>query len=213
MWGPVMLSKPPVPLVWLKNYTTTLQGQSLKFVPCEGCSTEYVYLMQREGTGVGTSLYSLNNKGAAEHAKSAAKDTLASILENDFDPVPCPACGHYQRYMFPKMQESKRMPVLIGRLALIGCSCVALLATVRFSIDYLNNGDDQSFWNMIASCAALLVLILLGLSLWILSKRRPFNPNLQDQQARIALGQSRAVTRAEFDKSQQENKRGNKSGR
>src|SRR5262249_57077709 len=98
----------PVVVFWTK-YTATLHGQTLKLVPCENCSTEYVYVLEREGSGYGTSLYMLNDEGALGHAKSAAEDTLQSYLENDFDPVPCPTCGHYQRYMFPKMLETKSL--------------------------------------------------------------------------------------------------------
>jgi hypothetical protein len=77
----------PIPVFWTK-YTATMQGRALKVVPCENCSTEYVYILEREASGVGTSVYMLNNKGAAGHAQSAASDTLKEILENDFDPVP-----------------------------------------------------------------------------------------------------------------------------
>src|SRR5262245_47586315 len=87
----------PFPVFWAQ-YTAKVHGWCLKNVPCENCSTEYVYMIDREATGAGTSMYMLNNEGAAGHATSAASETLASVLENDFDPVPCPACGHYQRY-------------------------------------------------------------------------------------------------------------------
>src|SRR5207248_7427585 len=92
----------PVPVFWMQ-YTATAQGRRLKFVPCENCSTEYVYVLERQAVGTGTSVYMLNSEGAASHAVAAAGDTLDSILENDFDPVPCPCCGHYQRHMFPKL--------------------------------------------------------------------------------------------------------------
>src|SRR2546423_1405680 len=69
----------PVPIFW-SQYTATVQGRKLKFVPCENCSTEYVYLIEREAIGSGTSMYMLNNEGAASNATSAAGETLTSIL-------------------------------------------------------------------------------------------------------------------------------------
>ncbi len=57
----------PVVVFWTK-YTATLNGQFLKLVPCENCATEYVYVLEREGTGVGTSVYALNDDGARDHA-------------------------------------------------------------------------------------------------------------------------------------------------
>src|SRR5437879_1698950 len=62
--GPGMI---PVVVFWTK-YTATLNGRVLKLVPCENCSTEYVYVLERDGTGVGTSVYALNDEGARYNA-------------------------------------------------------------------------------------------------------------------------------------------------
>jgi hypothetical protein len=166
--------------------------------------------MERESKGTGTSVFMLNNRGAADHANSAAADTLKSILENDFDPVPCPACGHYQRYMFPKLQESKG---LLGLAVKLGMILVALLTTIgalQSSVAYVQGPDDHTFWNMVAAWSVSLPVCLIGLGLLIVQQRniRRFDPNLRDQQERIAIGRSRAVTRAEFEKFQKENKNG-----
>jgi hypothetical protein len=63
---------------------------------------------------------------------------------------------------------------------------------------------------MITAWSVLLVVCIIGLGLSILNKRkiRRFDPNEADQQERIAIGRRRAVTRAEFEKMQQEDKRG-----
>ena len=50
-----------IPIFWTQ-YTATMQGRVLKVVPCENCSTEYVYIMEREASGFGTSMYMLNNE-------------------------------------------------------------------------------------------------------------------------------------------------------
>jgi hypothetical protein len=199
----------PIPVFWAK-YTATMQGRALKVVPCENCSTEYVYILEREASGVGTSVYMLNNKGAAGHAQSAAGDTLKEVLDNDFDPVPCPACGHYQRYMFPKLPETKGMGVLVITIALLMIGAIAALSALNCSVEYLEHPSEADFRTMITAWSVLLVVCFIGLGLSILKKRkiRHFDPNVADQQARIAIGRSRAVTRAEFEKMQQEAKRG-----
>jgi len=190
-----------IPVFWTK-YTATTHGSALKVVPCENCSTEYVYVLEREGSGVGTSVYSLNNEGAASHAQAAAQDTLQSVLENDFDPVPCPACGHYQRYMFPKLLDTKWMWIHVVMLVVVVIGCLGAVNALYRSATYLQQPNDQAFGKVVTAWTVLLLLCLLGLGLSFVKqyKIRHFNPNLADQQARLALGRSRAITRAEFEK-------------
>lgn len=199
----------PIPVFWTEH-TATRKGRAVKVVPCENCSTEYVYILEREASGVGTSVYALNDEGAASHAQSAAGDTLKEVLKNDFDPVPCPVCGHYQRYMFPKLRETKGMGVVVLTIALLMVGAIAALGTVKCTLDYLQERGEADFRNMITAGSVLLVVCLVGLGLSILNNRqiRRFDPNVSDQQARIAIGRSRAITRAEFEKMQQEHKRG-----
>jgi hypothetical protein len=194
----------PIPVFWTK-YTATTRGSVLKFVPCENCSTEYVYVLEREGSGVGTSMYMLNNEGAASHATSAAEDTLKCVLEHDFDAVPCPVCGHYQRYMFPKLLETKSLwgPAVMLGVLLIGI--LDAISALYWSVAYLQRPNDHAFRRMVVTWSILLLvgLIGLGLSLVRKSKIRHFDPNVEDQQTRIVKGRSRAITRAEFEKAQQ----------
>ncbi len=189
-----------LPVFW-QEFTTTMQGRVLKAVSCENCSTEYVYLMERESSGVGTSMYMLDNEGAEGHSQSAAADTLKSVLENDFDPVPCPVCGHYQRFIFPKMREMKGMWELAIKLVVILIGSIATVVGTRDSIAYLRRPNDDDLKNMAIAWSVLLLMCLVGLGLWIVNrfKVRHFNPNAQDQQSRIAIGRNRAVTRAEFE--------------
>src|SRR4051794_9482789 len=124
----------PVPVFWTE-YTATMEGRVLKSVSCENCATEYVYVMERQATGVGTSVYGLN-PGASGHAKTTAADTLGAYLENDFDPVPCPTCGHYQRYMFPKLMETKGLLGLLLAVGIFVVGLVAALAAIKCTLNY-----------------------------------------------------------------------------
>lgn len=84
----------PIVVFWT-NYTATVRGRVLKLVPCESCKAEYVYVLEREGVGAGTSVYGLYAETAQDNAESGAQEVLDQYLANDFDPIPCPMCGHY----------------------------------------------------------------------------------------------------------------------
>lgn len=192
-----------IPVVWTQ-YTATASGRVLKLVPCEYCSTEYVYVLEREGEGAGTSLYWLNEDGAQTQAASGAEDTLRQYLENDFDPVPCPVCGHYQRYMFPKLYSGSPL-IQLARLVIVVLGCAGALAALYWTVICLQSPGDRARARMIANWSLLAVLGLLGVGLGALERARArrFDPNSEDQQARIEKGRLRAVTRAEFEAAQQ----------
>lgn len=194
----------PIVVTWTK-YTATLHGRVLKLVPCENCSTEYVYMLEREGSGVGTTVYSLDEPGAEKHAQSAAEETLQEYLENDFDAIPCPECGHYQRYMFPKLLETRSLWGPALTLALLFVGCLDGVSALYWSIVYLRRPSEHAFGRLVLTGSILLGVIVIGFVTSLLRRRamRRFNPNLGDAQARIARGRTRAVTRAEFEKTQQ----------
>jgi hypothetical protein len=196
-------SSPMIPVVWTQ-YTATASGRVLKLVPCEHCSTEYVYVLEREGEGAGTSLYWLNEDGAQANAASAAEDTLRQYLENDFDPVPCPVCGHYQRYMFPKLYGGSPL-IQLARLAVVVLGCVGALGALYWTATYVQHPGDRALERMVANWSLLAVVGLIGVGLGALERARArrFDPNSEDQQARIEKGRLRAVTRAEFEAAEQ----------
>lgn len=194
----------PVVVFWTK-YTATLNGRVLKLVPCENCSTEYVYFLEREGTGVGTSVYALNDEGARDNAASAAEESLREYLENDFDPVPCPVCGHYQRYMFPKLYKPRSPWLALILLAVMVFGCLDTVGALYWTVTYLQRPSDHALGRMTATWLLLAALILIGVGLSAVerSRARRFDPNREDQQARIEKGRSRAVTQTEFEAAQQ----------
>jgi hypothetical protein len=194
----------PVVVFWTE-YTATKKGSILKTVPCENCSTEYLYVLKREGVGAGTSVYGMN-AGAASDATSAADETLKSLLENDFDPVPCPVCGHYQRYMFPKLMRTNGLWLPAITLVLLLIGCLEGINALFSSGAYLLDRTEPAMGKMLTAWGILLVVGLIGLGVWRFKqwKIRSFDPNRGDQQERIARGRSRAITRAEFDKAASE---------
>jgi hypothetical protein len=111
--------------------------------------------------------------------------------------------------MFPKLLETKGMGVLVITIALLMSGAISALGALKSSVDYLQHPSEADFRSMITAWSVLVVVCFIGLGLSILKKRkiRRFDPNVADQQARIAIGRSRAVTRTEFEKMQQEVKR------
>src|SRR5262249_9588669 len=87
------------------DYTAQRIGTVSKFVCCEKCGAEFAYLMTRAGTGSGTSLYFLDESGAAERAARRAESNLQDALANEVEPVECPACGCFQAAM---VREARR---------------------------------------------------------------------------------------------------------
>ena len=190
----------PIFVTWTV-YTATLNGRVFKLVPCENCATEYVYVLEREGVGCGTSVYMLNDEAAQKQAATGAKESLQSYLENDFDPVPCPVCGHYQRFMFPKLYDGGSSWIQLAYPVLLFMGCLGAVCAAYWGIAYAQQPGDRALPRLAVTLALLAVLVMIGM--WIRaverSRARRFDPNTEDQQARIAKGRSRAVTRAEFD--------------
>jgi hypothetical protein len=169
--------------------------------------TEYVYVLERDGTGVGTSVYLTNEQGAEENAKSSAEESLRDYLANDFDPVPCPVCGHYQRYMFPKLIETKSPWGLIVTLVVLTAGALSAVSAMYWGINYLQRPTDRALSRLGVSIAILTVTGVVGAGLSALrrARERRFDPNSEeDQQARIEKGRSRAFTRSEFEASQRQ---------
>jgi hypothetical protein len=107
--------------------------------------------------------------------------------------------------MFPKLLETKSLwgPAIMLVVLLLGC--LDVVSALYWSVAYLQHPNDQALGKMILMWSILLPLCLIGFGLWLVKKAhiRRFDPNLEDQQARITKGRSRAVTRAEFEKAQQ----------
>jgi hypothetical protein len=195
----------PIVVFWT-NYTATVNGRVLKLVPCEDCGTVYVYVLEREGTGAGTSVYLLNDEGAQRNAVSSAGEALRDYLANDFDPVPCPACGHYQRFMFPKLIETRSAWAPVAAVAVLAAGGLAAVTALYTTIGYLDRPNDRDLWRLAVAWPVLAVVA--GVGYWLSAVQRArvrnFDPNGEDRDARIEKGRARALTRAEFETMQQQ---------
>ena len=72
----------PIVVFWTK-YTAILHGRVVKLVPCENCSTEYVYVLERESAGVGTSVYTHSTMIQAARSRTVSGRRHTSILSGE----------------------------------------------------------------------------------------------------------------------------------
>jgi hypothetical protein len=197
----------PIP-VKVTTFTANTEGVRLKTVNCENCSTEFLYKMKREATGASSSFYGVNRQGAADRAASDAKALLHAYLKNDFDAVPCPACGHYQRYMFPKLVEEKSLWLQVLMLLGLLSASFSGVSVSYWGIMIALGERGKAVSNVITALSALAVacLVVFGLRFFQRLRIRRFNPNAGDPQARIALGRSLAIIKSDLEhlKKQQE---------
>lgn len=191
-----------IPIVW-RSYRAEMTGSVLKTVHCANCSTDYIYQMERTAAGGGTSLYMLDNQGASGRASASAESNLQSALNRGFDAVPCPSCGWYQDYMIPKMRRMKWSWLAPVNVALGIVGAIVFFASLIMTANYFNRQDELLVGVVIGwTLFALLWCIGIGLAVAKHFKFRRFDPNLEDQQARIAAGRIRAITTAEFEELQ-----------
>jgi hypothetical protein len=185
----------------IQNEVVSVQGSTLKTVKCSSCSTEFVYCMRRSATGSAMTVFWTDLEGTRKEAAKDAKRYLAGALDREFDAVPCPACGHYQDYMIPKLRALQMhwaRPLAITTLILSVCMIPMAL---MFWADYMQRPSEASLFGAIAMSLLSGSLGLTGVS--ALTRRylrlRLFDPNAGDSAERIAIGRRRALTKAQFE--------------
>jgi hypothetical protein len=189
------------PYPYPRTYTTNLSGATLKLVRCEKCHVEYVYRMERIGSGSGTSLLFLENKGAQDRATQQAANELRGLLWRECDAVPCPDCGWYQEAMIQAMRRDHCRWMQNTGLVLVAVSTISLVIAY---VDWLPNLPHPPGppWLFPMSLIAGVVTGVAGAGLLVakaaLSAR--YDPNANDVKTRIALGRLRALPKEELEK-------------
>jgi hypothetical protein len=173
------------------DYTSMIHGTMHKFVPCEQCGVEYVYLLERIASGSSSSFLFLDNSGAEERASAKADAALRRKLERGVDAVPCPKCGWYQDHMIPAARRAHRLWMLIlGACLTIGVLPLGLIGALLNSNE--NAGPTIPWFTFQVGLAAIAILGI-GLMIVKLIAGWCFDPNSQPVEARIQIGQSRVL--------------------
>jgi hypothetical protein len=176
---------------------TTLTGRVPKFVACEQCAFEYVYLLEK--TAVGEDVTNvLFLAGADKRASADAEARLRQALEASCEVVPCPACGHVQEHMVQRARKLRHrwmVPaavfILVAAGFMLGSSAITMLVAVLtdrlFGMPSLLGGAG--------AVAAMIGIALLRLKrLWA----NRHNPNDEPVATRKQQGNELAVSRQEF---------------
>jgi hypothetical protein len=183
----------PVPS---RGFDIAAHGSAYKAVVCESCQTEFVYLLRRHALGSATSVLYLDCEGAKARAARDAAAALKRALARDHDPVPCPACGWYQRYMVTVLRrQHRRWMTLAGIICLYLAGLLFAIAVLaHFSADPVGVESAGAYGQagaVVANLGCGLILIR-----WLLALR--VRPNQGDAEARKQIGQSRAQIRGQF---------------
>jgi hypothetical protein len=187
-----------MPIPYAQTYTATMRGRAVKVVNCEQCRAEYVYFMEREAIGQGTSVLFLDNEGASGRAASDAERSLNRMLAEDCDPVPCPACGWYQKPMVQLLRKQYRHWMLwTGGLLLIG----SFVAGIVLYLNLVNiHGSNPTVTSV--TVGILLFSIPVGLGLMILRRvlAANFDPNCEDLETRKQVAAEKGMLKIELER-------------
>lgn len=176
------------------QYTSRVSGAAAKLVLCEECGLEYVYLLERDAEGHGSSLLFLDNAGGQRRAAEAAERALAKKLDRECEVVPCPKCGHVQ----PDMARlaKRRHLRLVKRVGWIWTGLAAVFGILNAASSVGMDGPYFLPWGAFAAIAAvgpamLVVRLLLA---------QAYDPNAIALEERMADAKRLALTREEFEK-------------
>ena len=86
------------------RHQVSLSGETTREVRCAKCGAKYTYQMRRSGAGYATAWGFIGGGWARDRAAVKAEKNLERALRTGADPVPCPACGHYQSKMVWKIK-------------------------------------------------------------------------------------------------------------
>ena len=165
-----------------------------KFVLCENCGIEYVYLSTRSGTGEGTNALWMTGAEADQQARAQAQSSLQEALKNAIDPIPCPKCGSYQSSMVPaarKLHLYKRK-VYAPYVVLFSLPIIFFFWSVYKYADLGWIG-----WCLLAGSILVPIGAVAGFIHGTISSAA-FDPNSLPQSVRLEIGKRHAMTKEDF---------------
>ena len=168
------------------NHTEQMSASVVKEVTCEKCRTQYLYALARTETGMGTSLYGMDEQGAQGRAADRAATRLENSLNDAFELVPCPNCGVYQPPMIVFLKNAHlKWLLLVAMLIMVG----SVIALVVGFID--GNGT-------MAVTAPLFFLLGIGLIFFRRWSAERYDPNQGVPEPRKQLGRELAMLKADL---------------
>jgi hypothetical protein len=190
----------PIPIG--TNFTATMSGTVRKWVRCEHCAAEFVYLMQRTVAGSGFIVLSIDGARASQRAQATAERQLEKSLEHDFELVPCPSCGSYQSYMVERLRTKSRSDLLFlaALLLMVVFGFAALLSGMELLSGQLDAAEVAA--RETSLLVSLLAFVGAGALLYLYYKSpRRFDPNVAEGvNERIAFGKQMACLKEDYER-------------
>jgi hypothetical protein len=182
------------------DYTAWRIGAISKMVCCEKCGTDFGYTMYREASGQGTSLYYIDETGAADRANRRAESNLQRALADEVEPVACPTCGCFQRNM---VWEARRRYLKYMRPFFAVIGLVVLVPFFFCSSMYVNVVLNEipvvSAERILYAAIGLAALfVLMPIVRFLLSLR--YDPNNDSPQQRARRGYGLGIPRADYER-------------
>lgn len=178
------------------DYTTTVTGSIIRLVRCEQCNYEYAYQMNRKIKGRALSPYAVNTNQAAALSERRAQKRLEYALRNSCDPVPCPACGWYQRDMIQRLKKLRLR--WIPKLAIAMIPLSVFVFVIVFSLLF-NTAIPKEHHPVIAGLAVAGAWCVVGmLLLGRIILNQIYDPNSTSFDYRIAKGKAGALSKEQY---------------
>lgn len=189
------------------RFESSARGRTAKFVTCEYCMTDYVYLVERKTTGVAFAPFMMNS-GFDKVAQLDALTKLETALSQAVDGVPCPRCAKFQSEMVRRARHLHH-----NWMRVVSCISGTLLACLLAGIcnDYNiyassthRQFPDRSYvpflpWSVLV--IAIVSSVAIAIMLWRTRNRlaQRYDPNTLPLSQRQALATSRALLRGQYD--------------
>ena len=186
----------------VREHTATVTTVVPQLVRCASCGCEFVYEMKLTGTGSATAdvLFG-DEEGARETANEKAQKRLEEQLGKQelCEAVPCPACYHYQPYMFTIVAERvydtiscfASLPLILGLLTAVGAAAAWFIFP-----------DERSIILWVGLGGAAAFILGYGPVAWVNRVAARYDPNADALNERRRIAEDRAMPLSRFDELQ-----------
>lgn len=107
----------------------TVRARVIRDVACERCRTLYIYAADRKAYGQSLNFLWMMGDDARDAAQQQAHERLDAELAKAIEPIACPSCGWYQKYMVREARRRRGLWLVVVAFlaALVGAMVAAVL--------------------------------------------------------------------------------------
>jgi hypothetical protein len=157
-------------IIWLIQTRVSRSGSVTKKIRCENCTLSYEYELRRT--------VKLMGESSKEALGRQAESQLRKELEEGSDPVPCPACGWYQRHMIERARREAMRKVPAWIVIVLISTAITTTVALLWATDRARFGRMPPWLGPLAVVASgvggLLVVLFIVQRVY---RRFAYNPN------------------------------------